>query len=354
MVVVKACALLSITAWLTLGLKLRPFPKQRKSQHRIELGLGNVSLIALLLIFSLLVFDVIAMLIPQSVLFAPATQSFVLRHFAQTHHHETDRQLKELQTVIAQQEQLLSRFSQQAQQSRQWFYDVTGSDKIVKQVGALQEILALSHAQRAQIINNSQALSALTQHPLIIQTVNDPQLTDLITQAGEGHMHALWQLHRHPTITALMNDRQLHQQMMAIDLHAILKQYHPKQWENQTVLPIIWYTTTLQSPQQLIQALADTNGWQKSGSTMRWDANTRFAATYAEIHAKPQTVMTLHIKTAVTIHAYVDEKPVTLTGDRQSNTLKLTSQGKPIAVCLLLEMQQSQTQSTCEIQVLSE
>ncbi|MAX27262.1 MAG: hypothetical protein CMJ19_22425 [Phycisphaeraceae bacterium] len=353
-VIINACLLVSSIMWFCLGLVIRPVCKRHQVQRQRYGVVGNVVLIALLLMLSVTALDILAMAIPRSVLLTSTTQSYILKPLAKTHEDKaSEQQQRELQQVIDQQSQLFSRITQQAQQSRQWFYQVTGIDQIVKQVGALQEILSLSHAQRAQIINQSHELTELTHHPLILQIVNDEALVKLITQAGEGHMPAVWQLKKHPAITDLLNDKQLHDQMLKLDLHRILKAHRESQWDRQSLLPVIWYSTVLQSPGELQTALQTPTGWQKSGPSLRWDMTVNHAAITAEFHAKPQTHITVRCETAAKLKAYVDDQPVSVTVkvDDKTHQLTLISQGKPISLCLQLDWQSSNTQRTCNIQV---
>ncbi|MFG0249167.1 MAG: hypothetical protein ACF8OB_09800, partial [Phycisphaeraceae bacterium JB051] len=353
-VIIKACLLASSLMWLYLGLVMRPAYKRDQEKCQRYGVVGNLALIAVLLILSVTAMDILAMTIPRSVLYAESTRSYIFKPLAQTHEDKArQEQQRELQQVIEKQSQLFSRITEQAQQSRQWFYQVTGIDKIVKQVGALQEILALSHAQRALIINQSHELTELTHHPLILQIVNDEQLVKLITQAGEGHMQAVWQLQRHPTITDLVNDKQLHDKMLKLDLDRILKAHRESQWEKQNLLPVMWYSTVLQSPDELATALQTPTGWQKSGPSLRWDRTVNHAAITAELHAKSQTRITVQCETGATVKAYVDEQPISVKvyGDGKTHQLTLTSQGKPIALCLQLDWPTRNTPRACDIEV---
>ncbi len=351
-IIIKACLLVSTITWFSLGLLVRPLSKRLQTKRQRYGVVGNVMLIALLLMLSVTALDIVAMAIPRSVLFGASTRSYILKPLAQTHEDKTiEQQQRQLQQAIDQQSQLFSRITQQAQQSRQWFYEVTGIDQIVKQVGALQEILSLSHAQRTQIINQSPELTELTHHPLILQIVNDEELIKLITQAGEGHMQAVWQLQKHPAINDLLNDNTLHDQMLKLDLHRILKQHRESQWDKQSLLPVLWYSTTLQSPDELKAALQTPTRWQKSSPSLRWDMTVNHAAITAELHAKAQTRITVRCETSAKVKAYVDEKPVTVNSDGKTHQLTLTSQGKPIALCLQLDWQSSNTQRTCDIEV---
>ena len=346
---IKAGLFVGLITWCAMGLILRPAKKTVKTGSKRISRMGNASLLTVTLLAWFIGMDVIAKTIPRSYLVQKDQHSWLFNSLANHHGKADESTPPSLEDVMAQQNMLFTGLRNQADSARQWLYDATGINTVVQQLGALQQILALSHAQRTQIIQTNPQLLALTQHPRLLKIVNNSELVDLITQAGEGHMQALWQLHQHPDLTALMNDRQLHKQMMQLDIHRIIQTYQQRQWVDQSILPVTWYTTTLTNPKVLADTLENPASWQRSAAGMQWEPSSTWTAAWAEVHAQVNQRLELHIQTQANVTVYIDQQQVATQSHPDGYMLQLTSTGKPMAVCILLDFRHTQQSRTCQI-----
>ena len=122
-------------------------------------------------------------------------------------------------------------------------------------------------------------------------------------------------------------------------------------WADQPLLPVIWYVTHMQNSGMLPELLEDPTQWQQSPPVMLWDDQSHYHAAWTQLHAQIGRDIQLVIDTPAKVTVFVDQQSVPIKQSNDEHTITLSSIGKPMSVCVLLDFGHGNQPCICKISV---
>ena len=184
---------------------------------------GNLLLSAVLVTSLMLIVSFLVELACASHLANSVTeQTLLLRYLVppqeKTHHDASESDEQALADVMDEQTRFLKSFKSGIQRSKNKLAETVGTPNLVQQTRSLVTLLNLPPEDSAWLIENTPELTVLQSNASVRAVMENDEVLDLIIQAGNGSMSAVYRLSEHRAIIDLGNDRALAEALKVVDL----------------------------------------------------------------------------------------------------------------------------------------
>jgi|GEM_PF-5616004 len=315
--------------------------------------IGNALLILLFLGGLLFVADVCAALLTKGEWAKVVSQNtFLMNRLIASHTPDEEQQL---QSIIDQQNQLLSGLATQFQSTRQYVYDATGLSGFLDQFEMVRQIASLSGNERAWLVNQNKSLKALMSHPDVLAAVQNEHVNELMDQIVDGDITAVYALGQHPQVIQLIDNKTLHKLIANIDLKEILKQLENRKAEDFTAAAEVWHLKSMSKETNLEAAMTSTEGWTadtNGNNQLQWQTGTQYGIAVTQYTVTEPITTAISLQTDGQPEVWLEDQPVEL---HQTDTnwiaiLALTPDQNRLSI--VIDFRRVQTVKECHINVI--
>ena len=230
LVAVSLSAALSMVVYLIVAHFLKDLVRLRFDQagcRKRQSGwvgrFGNLLLSAVLVTSLMLIVSFLVELASASHLADTVTeQTLLLRYLVppqeKTHHDASESDEQALADVMDEQTRFLKSFKSGIQRSKNKLAETVGTPNLVQQTRSLVTLLNLPPEDSAWLIEHTPELTVLQSNASVRAVMENDEVLDLIIQAGNGSISAVYRLSEHRAIIDLGNDRELAEALKVVDL----------------------------------------------------------------------------------------------------------------------------------------
>jgi len=278
--------------------------------------------------------------------------TFLMNRLIASHTPDEEQQL---QSIIDQQNQLLSGLATQFQSTRQYVYDATGLSGFLDQFEMVRQIASLSGNERAWLVNQNKSLKALMSHPDVLAAVQNEHVNELMDQIVDGDITAVYALGQHPQVIQLIDNKTLHKLIANIDLKEILKQLENRKAEDFTAAAEVWHLKSMSKETNLEAAMTSTEGWTadtNGNNQLQWQTGTQYGIAVTQYTVTEPITTAISLQTDGQPEVWLEDQPVEL---HQTDTnwiaiLALTPDQNRLSI--VIDFRRVQTVKECHINVI--
>jgi hypothetical protein len=252
---------------------------------------------------------------------------------------------------MAKQNRFFSNIRQGVNRSRSFVAKATGSDKMLKTIRTLQEIIALSDQEKQWLIQKNPALRELANHPSLVEIVQSNRIMGLMQDLSNGSASALYQLGDEPAIQALFKDKRIMSAVKKLDIDALKKEVDANRKKTEILLTD-WQTSSIAWTTELDGRLRDPRQWQEQKSpsgVINWKKDVSYALAKTTLISKAALPVEMRCETKGKVTCWLSGEAVPTTSGPNGCMGSLSLKKGKMVFLLMIDFRNAPLPHQCRV-----
>jgi hypothetical protein len=218
-------------------------------------------------------------------------------------------------------------------------------------------LLNLSVEETEWLVETTPALKELKDNEALTAVMEDDHIMDLVMEAGQGSMKAVYALGDEPGIRQIIEDPVIAKHIKMLDLREMREAALNYRRRNETVLPVIWHVASISFPHEMDAALTNAEMWTSVNATdeyCEWNDDTTFALVRAAfvVHA-PIRVLTC-CETEGTPTQWINDKKTAFKEHGGRRQAEVVLENGTTEIVVLIDFRKVKPPKICSVYVVLE